>query len=155
MCMHMHMHMHMHIMHMQAGLPAGDPEVAVSLKQRHAHFAINQLMVDDLCAPPVTRHTGLQPHRIWVVRSDGLEATKGRANPWPGRGLGPCTAPGGARVWSFAGRTWLRTAICAPPCKALNVIRRELLVDRRRARQRCSRLLLRKGNVFKLLVPPN
>ena len=46
------MHMHMHI---QAGLPAGDPEVAVSLKQRHAHFAINQLMVDDLCAPPATR----------------------------------------------------------------------------------------------------
>jgi hypothetical protein len=53
--MHMHMHMRMH-MHMQAGLPAGDPEVAVSLKQRHAHFAINQLMVDDLCAPPVTCH---------------------------------------------------------------------------------------------------
>ena len=38
-------------MRMQAGLPAGDPEVAVSLKQRHAHFAINQLMVDDLRAP--------------------------------------------------------------------------------------------------------
>ena len=61
--MHMHMHMHTHMpmpmphatcpchMRMQAGLPAGDPEVAVSLKQRHAHFAINQLMVDDLRAP--------------------------------------------------------------------------------------------------------
>ena len=39
---------------MQAGLPAGNPEVAllgevaVDTKQRHAHFAINQLMVDDL-----------------------------------------------------------------------------------------------------------
>ena len=55
-CMHMHMHTHMHLhLHIQAGLPAGDPEVAVSLKQRHAHFAINQLMVDDLCAPPATR----------------------------------------------------------------------------------------------------
>jgi len=37
----------------------------------------------------------------------------------------------------------------------LYVFRRELFVDRRRARQRSSRLLLRKGNVFKLLVPPS
>ena len=100
---------------MQAGLPAGDPEVAVSLKQRHAHFAINQLMVDDLCAPPVTCHVA---------------------------GVGVGGAGGGRRQ----------------PCvirRLLNAIRRELFVDRRRARQRSSRLLLRKGNVFKLLVPPS
>ena len=54
--------------------------MAVSLKQRHAHFTINQLMVDDL---------------------------------------------------------------------------RELLVQRRRACQRSSRLLQRKGHVYKLLVPPS
>ena len=100
-------------MHMQAGLPAGDPEVAVSLKQRHAHFAINQLMVDDLCAPPVTCHIG-------------------------GGGRG-----GGGRRQRCVIR------------RLLNAIRRELFVDRRRARQRSSRLLLRKGNVFKLLVPPS
>ena len=44
---------------------------------------------------------------------------------------------------------------CAPPWKVFFVFRRELFVDRRRARQRSSRLLLRKGNVFKLLVPPS
>ena len=100
-------------MHMQAGLPAGDPEVAVSLKQRHAHFAINQLMVDDLCAPPVTCH---------VARGEG-----GRRAPPAMCSKAPFECP----------------------------IRRELFVDRRRARQRSSRLLLRKGNVFKLLVPPS
>ena len=33
---------------MQAGLPAGDPDLAVNTLMRHTHFAINQLVVDDL-----------------------------------------------------------------------------------------------------------
>ena len=33
---------------MQAGLPAGDPNLAVNTRMRHTHFAINQLVVDDL-----------------------------------------------------------------------------------------------------------
>ena len=34
--------------HMQAGLPAGEPELALNVRLRHAHFTINRLMVDDL-----------------------------------------------------------------------------------------------------------
>ena len=49
-----------------------------------------------------------------------------------------------------AGKIWVRAAM-----EGVFVFRRELFVDRRRARQRSSRLLLRKGNVFKLLVPPS
>ena len=32
----------------QAGLPAGDPNLAVNTRMRHTDFAINQLVVDDL-----------------------------------------------------------------------------------------------------------
>lgn len=34
---------------MQAGLPAGDLEVALDTSLRHSHFTVNQLIVDDLC----------------------------------------------------------------------------------------------------------
>lgn len=33
---------------MQAGLPAGNPDVAIDTRMRHSHFSINQLVVDDL-----------------------------------------------------------------------------------------------------------
>ena len=94
-------------------------------------------------------YIGLQPHSIWVVWSDGVEATTGRQ---PMAWQGPVTlySTEGLRV---CGR--LLAEHGRHEFKALHVIRRELFVDRRRARQRSSRLLLRKGNVFKLLVPPS
>ena len=33
---------------MQAGLPAGDPDLAINTLMRHSYFTINQLVVDDL-----------------------------------------------------------------------------------------------------------
>ena len=39
---------------MQAGLPAGDPDLAINTTMRHSHFTVNRLMVEDLAECVIT-----------------------------------------------------------------------------------------------------
>ena len=47
---------------MHAGMPAGDPDLAVNTAMRHTQFVINQLLVDDLAELLTTGRRAAQRH---------------------------------------------------------------------------------------------